>query len=145
MEKITKKYSNGDVTIIWRPDLCNHSAICFRTLPNVFKPWDRPWIDPNAASTEDLIKTVKRCPTRALMYEINAPEPEKEEKGVAKESAVITILQDGPILVEGHYRVIDEQGNEIVCREDPALCRCGASKKKPFCDGTHADIMFTDE
>jgi len=141
MEKIKKKYSNGEVTIIWEPKLCDHSAICYRSLPNVFKPSSRPWIDANGASTEEIIKTVKRCPTKALTYELNEEIKEK----ITENKVEITILEDGPYLVDGNFKIMDNNGNEIICEDSIALCRCGASKNKPFCDGAHHRIGFKDE
>jgi len=69
MKFITKKYNNGDVTIIWKPDLCAHSSICFRGLPEVFDPRKRPWITPEGVSSEKIIEQVKRCPSGALSIE----------------------------------------------------------------------------
>ena len=55
----------------------------------------------------------------------------------------ITVRNNGPYLVSGQIRIVDANGNEIpVDRETVALCRCGGSTKKPFCDGTHSRIGF---
>lgn len=140
MDTVKKNYTNGEVTVLWEPDLCNHSAICFRSLPNVFKPALRPWIEMDGASTEEIIKTVKRCPTKALTYKLN----EKQMNNKQEQNTVITILQDGPYLVDGTFKVIDNEGNVVVCEDGIALCRCGASKRKPFCDGSHTDINFKE-
>ena len=142
MEKITKKYTNGEVTIIWKPDLCIHSAICFRALPDVFKPGERPWINPNAATTEELIKTIKRCPTKALQYEMN--NEITEEAPDMENSVVITVMNDGPFVIEGNFKIQDERGNEIILKDNKSLCRCGGSKTKPFCDGNHENFISND-
>ncbi len=68
MEKIHKKYSNGEITIHWYPDLCCHSGICVYELPQVFDVTKRPWINVHAASTKELIKTVNNCPSGALTF-----------------------------------------------------------------------------
>ena len=65
-EEHGKIYSNGEVTIHWQPQLCKHTGICFRGLPQVFDPRKRPWITPGNATTEEIIKQVKRCPSGAL-------------------------------------------------------------------------------
>jgi uncharacterized Fe-S cluster protein YjdI len=57
---ITKKYTNGEVTIVWKPDMCIHSAVCFKGLGEVFDPKKRPWISPQGASTERIVKNVLR-------------------------------------------------------------------------------------
>ena len=65
-KKITKTYSNGEITVVWKPDICVHSAICFHGLPEVFDPRRRPWVDVQAASTTSIVEQVKRCPSGAL-------------------------------------------------------------------------------
>jgi len=74
MKDITMKYSNGEVTVVWKPALCRHSAICWKGpggLINVFNPMKKPWIDPSGASTERIIQQVKKCPSGALSYFMN--------------------------------------------------------------------------
>jgi uncharacterized Fe-S cluster protein YjdI len=69
MKEITKKYSNGEVTVIWKPSQCSHSAICFRGLPQVFDPRVKPWVNIAGATTNDIIEQVKKCPSGALSIE----------------------------------------------------------------------------
>ncbi|OYQ43781.1 (4Fe-4S)-binding protein [Flavobacterium aurantiibacter] len=69
-----KKYTNGEVTILWQPKLCIHAAFCAKELPAVFKPKDKPWIQPENASTADIVNQVKRCPSGALSYYMNTDE-----------------------------------------------------------------------
>ena len=67
--EVVKKYSNREVTITWKPKLCIHSTHCFKGLPEVFNPKERPWIKPENATTEQLIEQVLKCPTGALSWE----------------------------------------------------------------------------
>jgi uncharacterized Fe-S cluster protein YjdI len=69
MKNITKKYTNGDVTIVWQTEKCIHSGICFRGLPEVFDPRKRPWITPEGIPSEKIIEQVKKCPSGALSIE----------------------------------------------------------------------------
>jgi len=71
MKNITKKYSNGEVTIVWKPNVCMHSGVCFRGLPQVFDPRRRPWIIADSASTNEIIEQVKKCPSGALSFYMN--------------------------------------------------------------------------
>lgn len=71
MKEITKKYTNGEVTIVWKPDLCIHSGICFKGLAKVFDPRRRPWIMANKATTKEIIEQVKLCPSKALSFYMN--------------------------------------------------------------------------
>jgi len=72
MPVTTHKYSNGEVTIVWKPDICIHSAKCFKGLPEVFDPKKRPWINAEGATTERIIEQVKICPSGALSFFMNA-------------------------------------------------------------------------
>ena len=74
MKEITKKYSNGEVTIVWKPNLCIHSGICFRGLGEVFDPRQRPWITPEGSTTEKIVEQVKKCPSGALSYYLTGDE-----------------------------------------------------------------------
>lgn len=67
MEK-EKEYSNGEVTIVWKAELCTHSANCAKGLPKVFQPKEKPWIKPNEATSEEIINQVNKCPSEALSY-----------------------------------------------------------------------------
>ena len=67
--EIVKKYSNGEVTIIWQPKLCRHSGNCVKGLPKVFDYQAHPWIKPENAGSEELITQVNLCPSGALSWE----------------------------------------------------------------------------
>lgn len=68
----TKNYSNGEVTVVWKPSICRHTGICAMGLPQVFDPSRRPWIAIGGASTEEIIAQVRACPSGALSYFMNA-------------------------------------------------------------------------
>ncbi|HSU26907.1 MAG TPA: (4Fe-4S)-binding protein [Chitinophagaceae bacterium] len=67
----TFKYSNEDVTVVWKPELCKHSTLCWKGLIQVFNPQDKPWIKMDGASSERIIEQVKKCPSGALSYFLN--------------------------------------------------------------------------
>jgi len=69
--EIIKEYTNGEVTIVWKPQLCIHAANCARGLPKVFQPKEKPWIKPEAASTQNIIDQVLKCPSGALTTYLN--------------------------------------------------------------------------
>lgn len=66
-----KRYSNGEITVIWRPERCIHAGICVKMLPKVYNVKEHPWIKPENATTAELIAQIDRCPSRALTYERN--------------------------------------------------------------------------
>ena len=71
MAQETHHYTNGEVTIIWKPKLCIHSGICFQGLASVFDPRRRPWIEADKATTDQIIEQIKKCPSGALSYRMN--------------------------------------------------------------------------
>lgn len=133
-----KEYSNGEVTVVWQPEICIHSAVCFRELPSVFQPRVRPWIKIDGASTEAIVKQVKACPSGALSYYRNG---EVEEVEKSQETKVV-IRENGPLLVFGTLKVNHKDGSEEIKTKITAFCRCGGSSNKPFCDGTHVKNNF---
>ncbi|MDD3281743.1 MAG: (4Fe-4S)-binding protein [Bacteroidales bacterium] len=68
---IVKKYTNGEITIVWEPAKCTYAAACVKFCPEVFKPRERPWVKPDNATTEKIIDTVNKCPSGALWYYYN--------------------------------------------------------------------------
>jgi uncharacterized Fe-S cluster protein YjdI len=75
MKSVIKEYSNGEVTIVWKNALCVHSGNCFTGLPEVFHPLTLPWITPEKTETARIIEQVKKCPSGALSYYMNADKP----------------------------------------------------------------------
>lgn len=71
MHSVIKKYSNGEVTVIWQSAKCIHSGICARGLSEVFKPRETPWVKIDGATTEKIVAQVKQCPSGALSFEMN--------------------------------------------------------------------------
>ncbi|NSL86484.1 hypothetical protein ECE50_006565 [Chitinophaga sp. Mgbs1] len=145
MNDITKKYSNGEVTIVWKPNVCVHSEMCFHGLPEVFNPHAKPWINAEGSTTVRIMEQVKQCPSGALTYYMNSEVAAGE--GVAPEisaASVIEPLPNGPLLVYGNIVVKDAHGRETHKNKVTAFCRCGASSNKPYCDGTHVKIQFKD-
>jgi uncharacterized Fe-S cluster protein YjdI len=141
MEKeIVKEYTNGEVTVVWKPSVCIHSALCFKGLPPVFDPRKRPWVTPQGGTTAQITAQVDKCPSGALSYYHNAQleEPTK----VVDAETIVEVSANGPLLVYGNVKIRDAAGNEVVKNKVTAFCRCGASANKPYCDGTHNKIGF---
>ncbi len=139
-----KHYSNGEITIVWKPELCTHVAFCFTELPEVFDLTERPWINPNGASTERIIEQIKRCPTDALSYFYNNTKQEnsKMENEIKNAETRVEIIPNGPAVIKGKCRLVDKNGKESETPDVFALCRCSKSKNKPFCDGSHLTNPF---
>jgi CDGSH-type Zn-finger protein/uncharacterized Fe-S cluster protein YjdI len=128
----------GGFAVYWEPKLCNHTGNCFRGLPEVFQPQNRPWVLVDAASEDKIAAVVTTCPTGALHFERFDGGPQEPQP----DETTIEARPNGPFHVRGRVRIVSSGGKVI--REDTrvALCRCGHSENKPFCDGTHRRIGF---
>lgn len=129
---LQKEYTNGEVTVVWKPKLCFHSAVCVNGLPNVFKPKEKPWINIDSVNSDQLISQIKECPSGALTYYLNNQEEKMDQNLEVKAQ----IVANGPILVKGPISITHSNG-DVEQKEQVAFCRCGASANKPFCDGKH--------
>lgn len=138
-KKITKHYTNGEVTVVWQPHMCMHSTKCFKGLPTVFDPRNRPWVSPAGAGTDAIIAQVDACPSGALSYYRNG----EQQHQVIESETIVEVSPNGPLLVYGNLKVKDTAGNEITRNKVTAFCRCGQSANKPYCDGTHRKVGFT--
>src|SRR5687768_15397902 len=130
------EYASDEIVVEWHPKLCFHSQLCVRALPRVFASGRRPWIDVQAASTDETAAAVDGCPSGALRWRrADGTSPP------AREALEVVSMANGPLLVSGPIRVVRADGTS----EDmpkAAFCRCGHSKNKPFCDGSHLEVGF---
>jgi CDGSH-type Zn-finger protein len=137
-EATTDNYEGKEITIHDNRKICAHAAICTDKLNSVFKYGQEPWIDPDGAKTEETINTIKECPSGALSYTINDGEHKDQQR-----SPSIKICKNGPYAVEGNIKINSRQ-DKGASKKRYTLCRCGASKNKPFCDGAHWKVKFED-
>ena len=146
MEKdITKKYTNGDVTVVWKPASCIHSTVCWKGvtgLSSVFNPKERPWIKMDGAPTDQIVEQVKKCPSGALSFYYNKDEAASHSQIIV--DTQVEVLPSGPLLVYGNITVKDKDGQETNKHKVTAFCRCGHSQNKPYCDGSHVKMKFED-
>lgn len=136
--KPKQSYRAEGITVSYDPQICTHAAVCVKSLPAVFDVSRRKWIDPQAASPEEIAAVVARCPSGALQA---LREGEGERKPEAK-SVLVQASSNGPLLVKGSIELVDEKGEPIACGPKTALCRCGATRNQPFCDGSHKGAGF---
>jgi CDGSH-type Zn-finger protein len=131
-------YVGKGITIFDNRGICQHAGFCTDNRPSVFKLHQDPWIDPNAAEGEVIAVQIHQCPSGALNHAVvavNLP---------ARETA-ITVSKDGPYRVSGAIDLLTDVWGAGASRDHYALCRCGGSKNKPFCDGTHWSNGFQDD
>jgi len=135
-----ERYDGGEVSILDNRGICSHAGYCTAGLPAVWRTSTEPWIDPDGAGREDIVGIIRRCPSGALSY--LEGEAAQTEYADAPE---IEIARDGPYLVRGGVDLAGAAFGAGASREHYALCRCGASRNKPFCDGSHWYAGFKDD
>ena len=140
MKEVTKRYTKDDLTVVWQNAKCTHSKKCFAGLSEVFNPDNRPWIQLDNAAAEAIIAQVKKCPSGALSIEGECAASETEKAAV--DSTKVTVTKGGPLLVKGALTIELPNGETVEKTGVTALCRCGASANKPYCDGSHQNIEF---
>jgi uncharacterized Fe-S cluster protein YjdI len=159
-----RRYTNGEITVYWKPDACVHASYCYRELIEVFDPSKRPWVDMFGATTSQIIEVVDMCPTEALAWKWNDEEKNKEidpkhlnhinfrrpeligSVNEAPEEKHITakVMPDGPLVISGSFTLNYDGHSKDVNESLISLCRCGASNHMPFCDGAHRKTGFND-
>lgn len=131
--KIT--YVGEDVTIVYNPRLCSHAAECGRRAAHIFNPDQKPWIQPDNGSIEEIREVMAACPSGALSLQ--------DEGHLTTEAAEITVEKNGPYRVHGPSIEAGPAG-EAATNKKYVLCRCGLSGNKPYCDGSHRDAGWKD-
>ena len=132
-----KEYETKEIVVEWNPRLCYHSHNCVRALPQVFDPERRPWVMVDAATADEVEAAVAHCPSGALRARRAGSEPPQRER-----SLEVRASTNGPLLLSGGVRIVAADGSLLYEGEKAALCRCGRSGNKPFCDGTHKTVGF---
>ncbi|MGD9346448.1 MAG: glutamate synthase-related protein [Candidatus Aminicenantes bacterium] len=133
-------YVGEGITIHDNRGVCSHAGYCTDNLPSVFRMGVEPWIDPNGAPAKEIVRVIEMCPSGALSYSLCGEKHDTLDRGPA-----ISLRKDGPYSVVGGIGLNDYNGSKPQSKEHYTLCRCGGSKNKPFCDGTHWHIKFEDD
>jgi len=138
-EDKVSSYVGKEMTVHNNVMLCSVAEYCHRELTSVFNIASEPWIDPDEDTLEHIKAVIEKCPSGALSYAING-----QAQSAANCEPAITIEKNGPLRITGGIELKDANWGQGASREHYTLCRCGASRNKPFCDGSHANAGFDD-
>ena len=136
-----KVYQGQGMSVQFNAARCIHAAECVRGLPAVFDPQARPWIQPGKASAEAVVAVVARCPTGALQARYD----DGRAAQVLSVRSELRLVADGPHHLRGEIEIRDDSGKALARETRLALCRCGSSGNKPYCDNSHVRNGFNDE
>lgn len=131
------QYVGKEIVIHDDRGICSHAGFCTSGLPKVFRMRTEPWIDADAETVDKIVEVIKKCPSGALSYSIDGVLHNEFAK-----NPEISITENGPYLIKGTIDLQDQDKPES--EEHFALCRCGKSRNKPFCDGQHWYHKFRD-
>lgn len=134
------RYPGKEAEVSWDERLCIHVAECGKARGKLFVGGRDPWCQPDLASPAEVADVCQRCPSGALSYRFKGG----QEEETAPAENTITVSSNGPLFAHGELNIEGAPGEMPGVRFRAALCRCGSSKHKPFCDNSHETIGFHD-
>lgn len=135
---VEREYRNERIAVYWSPQYCIHTGNCLNAQPAVFDAARRPWVDVDAATADEVAAAVMTCPTGALTFERLDDGPQEP----VSTGVTVQPRTNGPLFVRGSVTIINARGDVVREGTRMALCRCGGSANKPFCDNTHRSNGF---
>ncbi len=133
------RYEGESIDVYWEGRLCIHVGECGRADNELFVSGRKPWCEPDLVPQRDVVEVVERCPTGALTYARKDGTPEKPFP-----ENVLVVCNNGPLYLRGDLRIEGAPADMPGVAYRAALCRCGHSKNKPFCDNSHEAAGFVD-
>ena len=133
-------YKSDDIEVTYDLKRCIHAAECVRGLPAVFNPNRKPWIKAGAASADAVARVIERCPTGALHY----TRTDEDSAEAPPQDNTASVMVNGPLYLHGDIEIKNAEGQTLLHDTRVALCRCGLSENKPFCDNSHKDGFRAD-
>ena len=137
-ESAKTPFPGAQVDVEWDERLCIHVGECGRATGELFVGGRKPWCQPDLVGVEEVVEVVERCPTGALTYA-------RKDGGTQENAApanTVVVANNGPLYARGDLRIEGAPDDMPGIGFRAALCRCGESKNKPFCDGTHKQVGF---
>lgn len=138
-----RQYDGKEIGVVDNIGICCHAGECVRGAPEVFFRWENGEriSVPDEGDRARIMEVVRRCPSGSLLTMLDGQTQARFYEG---EVAEIHVSKDGPLHIRGEMTLDDADGARPVTDDHYTLCRCGASKNKPFCDGAHKKAGFRD-
>lgn len=131
----------GQQADVYRDErLCIHRGECSRAKGDLFVGGRQPWCQPDLSPMEEITDVVARCPSGAITYA--RKDGGQAERAVPRNT--VAVSTNGPLYVRGQLEIAGAPADMAGVRFRAALCRCGQSQHKPFCDNSHAATGFKD-
>ena len=139
-DKKTFHYEGKNATVTWDGSLCIHIGECGRAKGELFVGGRQPWCQPDVSEADEIRDVIERCPTGALSVEF----ADGSVSEVATDENSVQVAYNGPLFVRGDLDIDGAPEDVPGMKFRAALCRCGQSKNKPFCDNSHEEAGFQD-
>jgi CDGSH-type Zn-finger protein/ferredoxin len=138
-DELIQVYKTKGITINFNRSICSGSGNCVSKFPTIYSMGSQNWIHPNLGTKEEIIESIKNCPSGALSYSFDETNPNNCDFEDCQDEK-IEILEKGPIEVRGSIDIEVDKWATNANKTKFVLCRCGNSLNKPFCDYSHASI-----
>lgn len=138
-DKKVYSFKGEQAEVHWDRRLCIHIGECGQSEGDLFVGGRDPWCVPDTSTPQQVAEVCERCPSGALTYTLKSGQTEQ-----AASENTISITYNGPLYVQGDLHIEDAHEDRPGTRFRAALCRCGHSKNKPFCDNSHLKADFED-
>lgn len=138
-DKRVFEYPGGEIDVLWDGRLCIHIGECGNAKGDLFVGGRDPWCLPDTCSKAEVREVVERCPSGALTYRDHDGSPE-----AAPAENTVMVVYNGPLYADGDLEIGGAPQDMPGVRFRAALCRCGHSGNKPFCDNSHLKAGFED-
>ncbi len=136
----TTTYKGKNIDVQWDSRLCIHIGECGYSSGELFVAGRDPWCQPNLAAEDDVKDVVERCPSGALTYS----DKSRGDNEQPAECNTVQVVYNGPLYIQGELHIENAPQDMRGINYRAALCRCGQSKRKPFCDNSHLQAGFKD-
>ncbi len=134
------RYPGERATVSWHNRLCIHIGECGRAQGELFVGGRKPWCQPDLVADDEVAEVVSRCPTGALTADF--ADGTRREAAAAENT--VNVAYNGPLFLRGDLQIDGAPDSAPGLRFRAALCRCGKSANKPFCDNSHEEADFRD-
>ena len=138
-EKVTT-YQGKNIDVQWDSRLCIHIGECGGSEGELFVGGRDPWCLPDLETDDNVKEIVARCPSGALSYQ----DKTKGENEHAAKCNTVQVVYNGPLYIQGELHIENAPQGMPGVSYRAALCRCGQSGNKPFCDNSHLKAGFED-
>ena len=143
-EEIIQVYDSKSVTVTFNRSICAGSSNCVKEFPTIYTSESKDWIHPDKGNLQEIEDSIKQCPSGALSYKLKQTNSKEECHLENCKEEQLDIVKTDSVIAKRPIDIKIEGWSSFANKTKFSLCRCGASKNKPFCDYSHAKLKNGD-